>query len=199
MPTNITKHEYYISREDRNRQNQHSSFVIWFTGLSGSGKSTIASLLEKQLFDNGIHTYSLDGDNIRTGLNKGLTFSLEDRKENNRRISEVAKLFMDAGVIAITAFISPLKADREEARRIIGKDNFVEIFVNTPLAVCEERDVKGLYKKARAGEIKNFTGISSPYEAPTDPTIEINTEEETVQESVERILKILKKKLYRNE
>ncbi|WP_423818725.1 adenylyl-sulfate kinase [Salinimicrobium sp. TIG7-5_MAKvit] len=199
MSPNITKHDYHISREERNRQNDHNSFVIWFTGLSGSGKSTIANQLEKELFKSGIRTYSLDGDNVRSGLNKGLTFSLEDRKENNRRIAEVAKLFMDAGMVPITAFISPLREDREEAKNVIGQDNFIEIFVNTPLEICEERDVKGLYKKARAGEIKNFTGISSPYEAPEDPAIEIRTEEETVEESVKRIIKVLKEKLKYNE
>ena len=195
MRQNIIKHEYHVSRKERNKENGHNSFVIWFTGLSGSGKSTIASYLEKVLFGDGIKTYSLDGDNIRTGLNKGLTFSMEDRKENIRRIAEVAKLFVDAGVVSITAFISPLRKDREEARKIIGQDNFVEIFVNTPLSVCEARDVKRLYEKARAGEIENFTGISSPYEAPVDPDIEIRTEEETVEESVEKIIGILKKKL----
>lgn len=199
MSSNITKHDYHISRQDRNRQNDHNSFVIWFTGLSGSGKSTIANQLEKELFRSGIRTYSLDGDNVRSGLNKGLTFSLEDRKENNRRIAEVAKLFMDAGMVTITAFISPLKEDREEAKKVIGQDNFVEIFVNTPLEICEERDIKGLYKKARAGEIQNFTGISSPYEAPEDPAIEIRTEKETVEESVKRIIKVLKEKLIYNE
>lgn len=199
MSSNITKHDYHISREERNSQNDHNSFVIWFTGLSGSGKSTVANQLEKELFTNGIRTYSLDGDNIRSGLNKGLTFSLEDRRENNRRIAEVAKLFMDAGMVTITAFISPLREDREEAKKVIGQDNFIEIFVNTPIEICEERDVKGLYKKARAGEIKNFTGISSPYEAPEYPAIEIRTEEETVEESVERIIKVLKEKLKYNE
>lgn len=199
MSANITKHDYHISRQERNRQNDHSSFVIWFTGLSGSGKSTVANHLEKALFNSGIRTYSLDGDNVRSGLNKGLTFSLEDRKENNRRIAEMAKLFMDAGIVTITAFISPLREDREEAKKVIGQDNFIEIFVNTPLEICEERDVKGLYKKARAGEIKNFTGISSPYEAPKDPDIEIKTEEETVEESVEKIINVLKEKLKYNE
>ncbi|SOC80341.1 adenylylsulfate kinase [Salinimicrobium sediminis] len=199
MSSNITQHDYHISRQERNRQNDHNSFVIWFTGLSGSGKSTIANHLEKELFKNGIRTYSLDGDNVRSGLNRDLTFSLEDRKENNRRIAEVAKLFMDAGMVTITAFISPLRKDREEAKKVIGQDNFVEIFVNTPLKICEERDVKGLYKKARAGEIKNFTGISSPYEAPEDPAVEIRAEEETVEESVERVIKVLKEKLKYNE
>ena len=194
MP-NIIKHKYHITREDRNRQNKHGSFVLWFTGLSGSGKSTIASKLEKRLFEQGVQTYALDGDNIRSGLNKGLGFTREDRFENNRRIAEVAKLFMDAGLLTITAFISPLKEDREQAKGIIGKKNFLEIFVNTPLEICEERDVKGFYEKARVGEIKNFTGISAPYEAPASPDFEIKTEEESVQESVERLLKFLEQKM----
>lgn len=196
---NIIKHDYHISKEDRNNQNCHSSFVIWFTGLSGSGKSTIANQLERKLYNLGIKTYSLDGDNIRSGLNKGLSFTEEDRTENNRRIAEVAKLFMDAGLVTITAFISPLAEDRERAKEIIGAANFVEIFVNTPLSVCEERDVKGLYKKARQGEIENFTGISSPYEAPSTPDIEIRTENETIEESVEKIFQILEEKLVYNE
>lgn len=147
----------------------------------------------------GLRTYSLDGDNIRSGLNKGLSFTEEDRTENNRRISEVAKLFVDAGIITITAFISPLEEDRKRAKEIIGPKNFIEVFVNTPLEVCEERDVKGLYKKARQGEIKNFTGISSPYEAPKNPDIEIKTEKESIEESVERIFKVLQAKLDYNE
>lgn len=196
---NIIKHTYHISQADRNKQNGHNSFVLWFTGLSGSGKSTIANQLEKKLFDSGVRTYSLDGDNIRSGLNKGLSFTEEDRTENNRRIAEVAKLFMDAGIVTITAFISPLSEDRKKAKEIIGADNFIEIFVNTPLEICEERDVKGLYKKARQGEIANFTGISSPYEAPSNPDIEIKTESENIEDSVERIFKTLKAKLEYNE
>lgn len=196
---NIIKQHYHISKKDRNKQNRHKSFVIWFTGLSGSGKSTIANQLERKFFDLGIKTYSLDGDNIRSGLNKGLSFTEEDRTENNRRIAEVAKLFMDAGLVTITAFISPLAEDRKKAKEIIGAENFVEVFVNTPLAVCEDRDVKGLYKKARQGEIKYFTGISSPYEAPSSPDIEIKTEKESIEESVEKIFQILKEKLTYNE
>ena len=194
MP-NIIKHKYHISREDRSKKNGHTSLVLWFTGLSGSGKSTIASKLEERLFKQGVQTYALDGDNIRSGLNKGLGFSREDRFENNRRISEVAKLFMDAGMLTITAFISPLKEDRDQAKNIIGRENFLEIFVNTPLEICEKRDVKGFYAKARAGEIKNFTGISAPYEVPETPDFEIKTEEESVEESVERLLKFLEQKI----
>lgn len=198
MP-NIVKHTYHITREDRNRKNKHRSLVLWFTGLSGSGKSTIASHLEQRLFKEGIQTFALDGDNIRSGLNKGLTFTREDRFENNRRIAEVAKLFLDAGMITITAFISPLKEDRDQAKNVIGNENFLEIFVNTPLKVCEERDVKGFYKKARAGEIKNFTGISAPYEAPEDPDFEIRTEEESVEDAVDRLFSFLKEKYTYNE
>lgn len=199
MSSNLTEHHYHISREERNRQNAHNSFVIWFTGLSGSGKSTIANQLEKKLFSSGMRTYSLDGDNIRSGLNSGLSFSEEDRTENNRRIAEVAKLFVDAGLVTITAFISPLKDDRERAKKIIGGEDFIEVFVNTSLEVCEERDVKGLYKKARKGEIANFTGISAPYEKPLNPDIEIKTEQESVEDAVERIFKTIQSKLERNE
>ena len=192
---NIIKQKYQVSREDRNAQNGHSSFVIWFTGLSGSGKSTIANALEEVLFRNKIHTYSLDGDNIRSGLNKELTFSEEDRNENIRRIAEVARLFVDAGLVTIAAFISPMKNDRKVAREIIGKESFLEIFVNTPLRVCEERDIKNLYKKARAGEIEDFTGVNAPYEAPEVPFMEIKTEDETAEESVQRILENIEQKL----
>lgn len=192
---NIVKHDYLISRKDRNEQNGHKSVVIWFTGLSGSGKSTIANQLEKRLFQNGVKTFSLDGDNIRSGLNKSLTFSKEDRCENNRRIAEVAKLFLDAGIVTIAAFISPLQKDREMAKEIIGEESFFEIFVNTPMEICEKRDVKGLYQKARNGEIKNFTGIDSPYEKPQSPDVEINTESESIEDSITRILQKLQIKL----
>ncbi|WZL88704.1 adenylyl-sulfate kinase [Salinimicrobium sp. 3283s] len=195
MKKNIVEHNYSVSREDRTKKHKHQSMVIWFTGLSGSGKSTIANSLEKRLFKEGISTYSLDGDNIRSGLSKGLSFSREDRHENNRRIAEVAKLFVDAGIVTIAAFISPLKVDRIQARDIIGKENFVEVYVNTPLEVCEERDVKGFYKKARQGEIKNFTGISAPYEAPDNPDIEIKTVEESAEEAIERLYHFLQQKL----
>lgn len=195
MNKNIIRQDYVITKEDRNRANGHNSFLIWFTGLSGSGKSTIANELEKTLAAKGIRTYSLDGDNIRGGLNQDLGFSEEERHENLRRISEVGKLFIDAGMVTLSAFISPLIKDREMAREIIGEENFVEVFVNTPLEICERRDVKGLYKKARAGEIKQFTGIDAPYEAPENPYIEIKTETEDLEEAVHRIVRVLEDKL----
>lgn len=195
MNENIITYNYQIDRFQRNHLNGHRSPVIWFTGLSGSGKSTIANQLEQVLFKKGIRTYTLDGDNIRIGLNKGLAFSTEDRQENIRRVAEVAKLFNEAGVVVITAFISPFQKDRELARKIIGTENFLEIFVNTPLEICEERDVKGLYKKARAGEIGDFTGISSAYEAPVNPDLELNTKSESIEESVQQLVQFLMGKL----
>lgn len=192
---NIIKHNYQVSQSDRNRLNGHSSFVLWFTGLSGSGKSTIANRVEKELFDQGIRAYALDGDNIRLGINKGLGFSEADRHENLRRIGEIAKLFVDAGTVVVAAFVSPLEKDRELLKEIIGKDNFVEIFVNTSVEECERRDVKGLYKKAHAGEIQNFTGISAPYEAPQNPDIEINTETEDVATAANKVLSFINSKL----
>jgi len=195
MNDNIIEHQYLISKEDRQKQNNHKSHLIWFTGLSGSGKSTIANQLEKELFLKGIKTYTLDGDNIRKGINKDLTFSPEDRTENIRRIGEISKLLLDAGLVVIAVFISPYKKDRENVKNINKEFNFLEIFVNTSVEECERRDVKGLYKKARAGIIKNMTGISAPYEAPVNPDIEINTEIETVANSVQKILKILTPKL----
>lgn len=191
----IIKQDYTVTREDREKLNKHNSFLIWFTGLSGSGKSTIANLLEKELNKQKIHTYTLDGDNLRSGLNKNLMFSKEDRNENLRRTAEVAKLFVDAGVVVIAAFISPYIKTREDIKGIVGPENYLEVFVNTSLEVCEERDVKGLYKKARTGEIKNFTGISSAYEAPVNPTIEIKTPDVSPQEAVEKIIEAIKHKL----
>ncbi len=195
MEKNIVTHSYQVSRQDRRTRNNHNSFLIWFTGLSGSGKSTIANLVEKKLFSKGIGTYSLDGDNIRKGINSDLSFSPEDRTENIRRIAEVANLMIDAGLVVLAAFVSPYKKDRINIRSIVKDVNFVEVFVNTSLEECERRDVKGLYKKARAGEIKNMTGISAPYEAPEHPDIEINTEEESAQEAADRIVDFIQDKL----
>lgn len=193
MSENIVIHDYDISRAERNKVNGHDSFVLWFTGLSGSGKSTIANKVEQELFYKGVSTYALDGDNIRSGINKGLGFSKEDRLENLRRIAEVAKLFVDSGVVTIAAFVSPLISDREQVKQIVGKDDLIEIFVNTSLEECERRDVKGLYKKARGGEIKNFTGIDAPYEAPITPALTIDTESTEVEEAVKQIIEYLEK------
>jgi adenylylsulfate kinase len=165
--------------------------IIWFTGLSGSGKSTLAYELEERLFNRNINTYVLDGDNIRTGLNGDLGFSAEDRQENIRRIGETAKLFVDAGIIAITSFISPYRKDRDEVRKIVEEDEFLEVFVKCPLNVCEERDVKGLYKKAKEGLIKNFTGIDDVYEEPVNPEITVETDKMGVEDSVMKILTYL--------
>ncbi|WP_020529644.1 adenylyl-sulfate kinase [Flexithrix dorotheae] len=186
---NIIPHDHKIKKEDRARLKKHKPVVLWFTGLSGSGKSTLAGALEQKLFEEEMHTYILDGDNIRTGLNKGLTFSDEDRKENIRRISEVAKLFADAGLIVLTAFISPFKEDRALAKSLIGEVEFMEVFVDCPLEVCEKRDVKGLYQKARDGKIKKFTGIDSPFEAPENADIVIHTDQQTLEASVEQLYK----------
>lgn len=195
MQENIIPHQFSISKEDRMSLKGHPAFLLWFTGLSGSGKSTIANAVEKALVNKKIHTYTLDGDNVRKGLNNNLGFAPEDRTENIRRIAEVANLMVDAGLVVLAAFVSPYKEDRENIRSIVGEHNYVEIFVNTPLEECERRDVKGLYAKARAGEIKNFTGINAPYEAPENPDIEIDTTKLTVDEAVSEILKHLKSKL----
>jgi len=195
MKENIIKHKYQVSQEDRSVLLEQNSFLLWFTGLSGSGKSTIANALEHKLYQEGIKTYALDGDNIRKGINNDLTFSPEDRKENIRRIAEVANLMVDAGVVVLAAFVSPYKKDRENIARIVGNDNFVEIFVNTSLEECERRDVKGLYKKARAGEIKDFTGVNAPYEAPDSPDVEIVTDGLSIEECVLRIYDKIKPKL----
>ena len=192
----IIPHEGNIKKEDRQRLKGHKSAILWFTGLSGSGKSTVAHKLEEKLFEMGIHTYVLDGDNIRTGLNKDLGFSAEDREENIRRIGEVAKLFVDAGIMVLSAFISPYIKDRETVRNLVNKGEFIEIYVKCPLEVCEQRDVKGLYKKAREGIIKNFTGIDDPYEEPLNPEIVVETDKETLEESVNKIINYLKEKGY---
>ena len=189
MPTNLTKNNFLVSRNQREKVSGHPGKVIWFTGLSASGKSTIANALDLELNKRGLRTYILDGDNVRMRLNKDLGFSPESRKENIRRISEVAKLFADSGTIVMTAFISPYREDRKSAREVIGSD-YVEVFVNTPVEECINRDPKGLYKKAIAGEIKGFTGIDSPYEEPLNP--EINLKNLSIEKSVEILINYLK-------
>jgi adenylylsulfate kinase len=193
MSLNTTKHTYKITRTDREIKHGHKSFFILFTGLSGSGKSTLASLLEFELYKQNISTYVLDGDNIRQGINKDLTFVPKDRSENLRRIAEIGNLLIEAGVLTLAAFVSPNLKDRELIKKIVGKDNFVEIFVNTSLEECERRDVKGLYKKARLGKIKNMTGISAPYEPPLNPDFEIKTENQPIEDSVKELLTFLNK------
>ncbi|KAA1162962.1 adenylyl-sulfate kinase [Pseudoalteromonas distincta] len=191
---NIVWHTQTVSRDEKQKHKGHKPVLLWYTGLSGSGKSTIANAVEAKLFELGCHTYLLDGDNVRMGLNKGLTFSDEDRIENIRRISEVAKLFVDAGLIVSTAFISPFKGDRAQARAIMAQGEFVEVFIDTPIEVCESRDPKGLYKKARAGEIPNFTGISSAFDIPESPELHIKTAEQSIEQSVKQIIQYLKEK-----
>lgn len=187
--TNIYKIETKVSVLDREKLLNQKSIVLWFTGLSGSGKSTLATQVEYRLFQAKFKTYLLDGDNIRFGLNKNLGFSEEDRQENIRRIGEVSKLMVDAGLIVLSSFISPFKNDREQIKQIVGEDKFIEIFVDCPIEICEQRDVKGLYKKARNGEIKNFTGIDSPYEKPENPDLIVHTDIEELTESVEKVIK----------
>jgi len=191
---NVVWHKPTVTREKRERLNGHKSFVVWFTGLSGSGKSTLAHALEDSLHQKGCRTFVLDGDNVRHGLSSNLTFSEEDRKENIRRIGEAAKLMVDAGVVALTAFISPFRADREMVRSMFPHGDFIEVYVKASLEACEARDVKGLYAKARAGEIKNYTGIDSPYEESFRPEVTVATEDNDVKSSVEKILGCLKVK-----
>jgi adenylylsulfate kinase len=191
MGQNIHPHEGKIKRADRERLLEQRGATLWFTGLSGAGKSTLAVATEEALFEQGYLTYILDGDNIRSGINANLGFSPEDRTENIRRIAEIAKLYRDTGVISLSAFISPYRDDRMLARRLADGD-FIEVFVDAPLDTCEERDPKGLYKKARAGEIPEFTGISAPYEAPLKPEIHVRTDQQSVAECVEHILEYLK-------
>jgi len=191
---NIIYHNATVTRERRNQLNDHKSVVIWFTGLSGSGKSTLAHSVEEELHKLGCRTFVLDGDNVRHGLSSNLTFSDNDRKENIRRIGETAKLMMEAGVIAMTAFISPFREDRDAVRGLLSQDDFIEVYCNASLEGCESRDVKGLYKRARTGEIKNYTGIDSPYEEPTNPELVVNTECEAVEESVIKVIEYLKLK-----
>jgi len=192
--TNIVWHAGAVTRDDREKLNGHKGCTVWLTGLSGSGKSTIAVDLEKRLAERGVRTYILDGDNIRHGLNKNLGFSPADRTENIRRIGEVAKLFTDAGIVTLTAFISPYRADRDQVRAIMSDGDFIEAHVDCPVETCEERDVKGLYKKARAGEIPEFTGISAPYEAPEKPELVIRTKDQTVEQSSQQIMAFLEQR-----
>ncbi|MHB1300982.1 MAG: adenylyl-sulfate kinase [Burkholderiales bacterium] len=191
VSTNITWYEGKVSAADRKRVLRQEAATIWLTGLSGSGKSTIAFELEKQLICLGHAAYALDGDNVRHGLNRDLGFTPKDRTENIRRIAEVARLFNEAGVFVITAFISPYRADREMARTIIGMERFIETHIAAELDICEKRDPKGLYKKARAGQMSDFTGISAPYEAPTNPNLRLNTGTMTVTETLDEILRHL--------
>jgi adenylylsulfate kinase len=195
MSLNTVKHNYKTTKSQREALHGHKSYLIWFTGLSGSGKSTLANLVETALHKKGISTYILDGDNIRQGINKDLSFAPQDRSENIRRIAEISNLMLEAGVVTLAAFVSPYIKDREGVKHIVGADNFIEIYVNTTLEECERRDVKGLYKKARKGEIKNMTGVSSPYEAPTNPDFEVVTDGQSIENSVQSILKFLNQKL----
>ena len=190
--SDVIYHQASVTRQRRNKLNGHQSVVLWFTGLSGSGKSTLAHALEEKLFQKGCSTFVLDGDNVRHGLNSNLDFSEKGRTENIRRISEVSKLMLESGLIVMTAFISPINKDRDEARQLISNDDFIEIYCKASLEACENRDVKGLYKKARAGEITNYTGIDSPYEAPENPELTIDTDNQSLEGSVSTILSFLK-------
>ncbi|QHT46612.1 adenylyl-sulfate kinase [Bacillus sp. SB49] len=194
MERNLTWHEASVSQESYRNKNGHHSGVLWFTGLSGSGKSSIANQLNHLLHERGVHTYLLDGDNIRHGLNADLGFSEADRTENIRRIGEVAKLFADSGTIVLTAFISPFKSDREQVRASIPEGDFLEVYVECPLEACEARDPKGLYKKARSGEIKGFTGIDSPYEAPETPEAVVSSHQYDIEACAEQLLQVLEEK-----
>ncbi|MEW7973491.1 MAG: adenylyl-sulfate kinase [Candidatus Thiodiazotropha endolucinida] len=191
MDDNIYWHHATVTRERREKMNLHRAKLLWFTGLSGSGKSTLAHALEERLHQRGCRTYVFDGDNVRHGLCRDLGFNIEDRTENIRRIGEMSKLFVDAGTIALTAFISPIRKDRDNVRRLFQKNDFIEVYVKASIETCESRDVKGLYKKARAGEIPNFTGISSPYEIPENPEIVIDTEDRDIDECIDSLLESL--------
>lgn len=193
--SNLHPHHYQITKIEKEKQFGHSSIVVWLTGLSGSGKSTIADHLEQHLFNKGIHTANLDGDTLRTGLNKDLGFSEEDRSENIRRIAEVSKILSDNGLVVIAAFVSPFSKDRNLVKNTVGENNFIEIFVQTSLEECERRDVKGLYSKARKGELKNFTGIDSPYENPINPDLIIETEKTSIEDAVEVLSTLILSKI----
>lgn len=193
---NIVWHDTCITNEKREQLTQQKAAIVWFTGLSGSGKSTIANLLEEELYKNGNFTYLLDGDNVRHGLNVDLGFDDKSRVENIRRVGEVGKLFVDAGLLVLSAFISPFQKDRELVKKLVGNGEFIEIFIDTPLDICESRDPKGLYKKARSGEIAEFSGITSPYEVPTHPDITIDTQHTSPQEATKIIIEYLAEKNY---
>lgn len=194
MNTNIRWHESLVKREQREQLNQHKSVILWFTGLSGAGKSTLAHAVEQALHRQGCRTFVFDGDNVRHGLCADLGFAPEDRTENIRRVGEMAKLFVEAGVIALTAFISPYRADRERVRALVAPGDFIEAYCRCPIEICEQRDVKGLYAKARQGSIKEFTGISSPYEAPEHPELLIDTGNQSLENSVAQVLELLRKR-----
>ena len=196
--SDVVWHQASVTHEDRFSLNGHKPAVLWFTGLSGSGKSTVANAVDKMLHDIGCRTYVLDGDNVRHGLNGDLGFSDNDRIENIRRIGEVAKLFVDAGLLVSSAFISPFLADRKLVRELLGEGQFIEVFIDTPIEICEQRDPKGLYKKARAGEIKNFTGIDSAYEQPLNPEIHIQAGEKSVEECASQVVQFLQANGYIN-
>jgi adenylylsulfate kinase len=187
----IKRYKAIVSKKDRNLKNDHKSIVLWFTGLSGSGKSTLAYAIEDRLYQGGYQTYVLDGDNVRHGLSSDLGFSEADRKENMRRIGEVSKLMIDAGIVTLASFISPFRKDRLFVRRLMSQGDFLEIYCKATLATCERRDVKGFYKKARLGEIENYTGIDSPYEAPKNAELEVDTDKLSVEESVDLVLQLL--------
>ncbi|MDC7999114.1 adenylyl-sulfate kinase [Gilvibacter sediminis] len=198
MQENVIPHQFGVNRENRESLNGHKSFLIWFTGLSGSGKSTVANAVEEALHKQGVHTYTLDGDNIRKGINSDLTFAPEDRSENIRRIAEIANLFVDAGTVVLAAFVSPYKKDREMVKSVVKDYNFVEVFVDTSIEECERRDVKGLYAKARQGLIKDFTGVNAPYEAPENPDLRIDTTQTDINESAALVLQAVASKLELN-
>jgi adenylylsulfate kinase len=193
LATNVTWHDHTVTKEERARLNGHKGAVLWFTGLSACGKSTVVNTVDHLLHEKGKHSYVLDGDNIRMGLNKNLKFSAEDRAENIRRIGEVAKLFAGAGTITLTAFISPYKADRDKVRALLGPGEFIEIYVNASLETCEKRDPKGLYKKARAGELKGFTGIDDPYEAPENPELVLDANNKSIDDLAKEVMAYLEK------
>lgn len=192
---NVVWHKPEVTRQLRNILNGHKSLVVWFTGLPSSGKSTIAHSVEKKLYEKGIRTYTFDGDNIRHGLCSDLGFSEKDREENLRRIAEVIKLFLDAGIVVLAAFVSPLKKHREKVRQIVGQEDFIEIYCRCPVEICEMRDPKGMYKKAKAGEIKEYTGVSAPYEEPENPDIIIDTHLLALEDSVEKVFRFIEERL----